>query len=64
MMSDARKVALVVIKTKRLHEVFLANAASEFSLRHVPKLGRYCTSDFPSMPRDPLRDGVFQDGKV
>lgn len=36
MMSDARKVSLVFIKSKRLHEVFLANDASEFSLMHVP----------------------------
>jgi hypothetical protein len=67
MMSDARKVALVVIKTKRLHEVFLANDASEFSLRHVPKLQGASRPDTPPlkpMRRNAVYGGVFEDGTL
>jgi hypothetical protein len=66
MMSDARKVSLVVIKTKRLHEVFLANDASEFSFRHVPKLQGASSPHTPPMKpmrRHAVYGGVFEDGR-
>lgn len=67
MMSDAREVSLIVIKSKRLHEVFLANDASEFSLRHVPKIKAASNPDNPplkQMRRNALYGGVFEDGRV
>lgn len=67
MMSDARKVSLVVIKSKRLHEVFLANNASEFSFMHVPKIKTASNPDNPplkQMRRHALYGGVFEDGSV
>lgn len=67
MMSDARKVSLVVIKSKRLHEVFLANGASEFSLMHVPKIRTASNPDTPPlepMRRHALYGGYFEDGTV
>jgi hypothetical protein len=67
MMSDARKVSLVIIKTKRLHEVFLANDASEFSLMHVPKITTASNPDTPPlkpMRRHAVSGGVFEDGRV
>jgi hypothetical protein len=67
MMSDAREVSLIVIKSKRLHEVFLANDASEFSLMHVPKIKAASNPDNPplkQMRRHALYGSVFEDGRV
>lgn len=67
MLSDARKVSLAIIKLKRLHDVFRANDASEFSLSHDPKLPQPANPDTPTMrpmKRHAVYGGVFEDGKV